>query len=60
MKSIANLTSSSPVAARSAQSAAVSGGGFNAQTIWWMVGASAATAGIISAVALEEDASPVQ
>ena len=60
MTSIANLTSASPVAARSAQSAAVSGNGLNAQTIWWMVGASAATAGIISAVALEEDASPVQ
>jgi hypothetical protein len=59
MKAVTNL-SSSAVAARNAQSAAVQGGAFNTQTVWWMVGASAATAGIISAVALEEDASPVQ
>lgn len=59
MKSITNLTSSA-VAARSAQSAAVQSSGFSQSTVWWMVGASAATAGIISAVALEDDASPVQ
>jgi hypothetical protein len=32
----------------------------SSKTVWWIVGASAATAGVISAVVLKDDPSPVQ
>jgi hypothetical protein len=57
MKATANLTASA-AAAPAAQSVATTGGGFNAKAIWWAIGASAAGAGIIAAVAVEDDASP--
>jgi hypothetical protein len=57
MKATANLTASA-AAAPAAQSVATTGTGFNAKSIWWAVGASAAGAGIIAAVAVEDDASP--
>jgi chitinase len=57
MKSTANLTASA-AAAPAAQAAAVKSSGFNTQSIWWIVGASAATAGVVGAVVLHDDASP--
>lgn len=57
MKATTNLTASA-AAAPAAQSAAVTGGGFNATAIWWAIGASAAGAGIVAAVAVHDDASP--
>ena len=59
MKVTRNLTTSA-AAAPAAQSAALSGGGFNSKVVWWIVGTSAATAGIVSAVAVDDDASPTQ
>jgi hypothetical protein len=47
-------------AAPAAQSAAVTGSQLDPTTVWWIVGASVATAGVISAIALEDDPSPVQ
>jgi hypothetical protein len=61
MKSTANLAaSSSPAYASAGQAAAAASGSFGSKTLWWMVGAGAATAGIVSAVALEDPASPVR
>lgn len=57
MTTTKHLASTAAAAAPAAQSAAT-GGSVNAKAIWWIVGASAATAGIISAVALEDDPSP--
>jgi hypothetical protein len=59
MKATTNLAASA-AAAPAAQSVATTGSGMSPKTIWWIVGASAATAGIISAVALQSDPSPVQ
>jgi hypothetical protein len=59
MRATRNLTAPA-AAAPAAQSAALSGGTNTAKAVWWVVGASAATAGIVSAVALDEDPSPVQ
>jgi hypothetical protein len=60
-KSTANLAAAtSPAYSPAAgQAAAAASGSFGSKTLWWMVGAGAATAGIISAVALEDPASPV-
>jgi hypothetical protein len=61
MKSTADLAaSSSPAYAPAGQAAAAASGSFGSKTLWWMVGAGAATAGIVSAVALEDPASPVR
>jgi hypothetical protein len=57
MKATTNL-SASAAAAPAAQSVATTARGFNAKAIWWAVGATAAGAGIIAAVAVEDDASP--
>lgn len=58
-KATTNLAVSA-AAAPAAQTAAVTNTGSNAKMIWWLVGAGAATAGIISAVALDDDPSPAQ
>jgi hypothetical protein len=57
MKSTANLTASA-AAAPAAQAAAVKSDSFSTLSIWWIVGASAAAAGVVGAVALHDDASP--
>jgi hypothetical protein len=47
--------------ARSAsQSAAAASSGISKTAIWWAVGASAATVGVVAAVALDDDPSPAQ
>jgi hypothetical protein len=60
MKATTNLTASAAQGKTAPQATAVGSGGFSAKTLWWMVGAGAATAGIVSAVALEDPASPAQ
>jgi hypothetical protein len=57
MKAIANLTASA-AAAPAAQAAAVQSSGLSTKAIWWIVGAGAATTGIIAAVAMNDDSSP--
>jgi hypothetical protein len=57
MKSTTNLIASA-AAAPAAQSVAVQSTSYNTKALWWIVGASAATAGIIGAVAVDDDASP--
>jgi hypothetical protein len=57
MKATTNLTASAS-AAPAAQAAAVQNGGLSPKAIWWIVGASAATTGVIAAVALNDDSSP--
>jgi hypothetical protein len=59
MTATGNLAASA-AAAPAAQSAAVTGSAMDAATVWWIVGASAATAGVISAIALQDDPSPTQ
>ena len=60
MKSTANLTASAAPALAGSQASAATTGGFSAKTLWWVVGASAATAGLAATVALQDPASPVQ
>ena len=61
MKSTANLTASAAAPAQSGGAAsAATTGGFSVKTLWWVVGASAATAGLAATVALQDPASPVQ
>jgi hypothetical protein len=57
MKSTTNLMASA-AAAPAAQSVAVQSTSYNTKALWWIVGASAAAAGIIGAVAVDDDASP--
>ena len=56
-KATANLTASA-AAAPAAQQAAVQSSGLSPKAIWWIVGAGAATTGVIAAVALNDDSSP--
>ena len=60
MKSTANLTASAAAPAQSSAASAATTGGFSVKTLWWVVGASAATAGLAATVALQDPASPVQ
>ena len=60
MKSTANLTASAAAPAQSGAASAATTGGFSVKTLWWVVGASAATAGLAATVALQDPASPVQ
>jgi len=48
----------SAAAAPAAQSVAVQSTSYNTKALWWIVGAIAAAAGIIGAVAVDDDASP--
>jgi len=57
MKSTTNLMASA-AAAPAAQSVAVQSTSYNTKALWWIVGASAAAAGILGAVAVDDDASP--
>jgi hypothetical protein len=57
MKATTNLTASA-AAAPAAQAAAVQNSGLSTKAVWWIVGAGAATTGIIAAVALNDDSSP--
>ena len=60
MKSTANLTASAAAPAQSGAASAATTGGFSVKTLWWVVGASAATAGLAATVAMQDPASPVQ
>ena len=60
MKSTANLTASAAPAQSGSQASAATTGSFSVKTLWWVVGASAATAGLAATVALQDPASPVQ
>jgi hypothetical protein len=59
MLATTNLAASA-ASAPAAQSVATTSTGMSSKTVWWIVGASAATAGVISAVVLQDDPSPVQ
>jgi hypothetical protein len=58
-KSTANLTASA-APAQGGQASAVASGAMNTKTLWWMIGASAATAGLAATVAMQDPASPAQ
>ena len=60
MTSTANLTASASPAQSGSQASAATTGGFSVKTLWWVVGASAATAGLAATVALQDPASPIQ
>jgi hypothetical protein len=60
MKSTTNLTAAAATAQGGSQVSAATTGGFSVKTLWWVVGASAATAGLAATVALQDPASPVQ
>jgi hypothetical protein len=59
-KSTANLAAASAAAQDPSQVSAATTGAMNTRALWWMIGASAATAGLAATVAMQDPASPVE
>ena len=59
-KATTNLTAAAAASQSGSTASAVTSGSLNTKTLWWMIGASAATAGLAATVAMQDPASPSQ